>query len=104
MSGPTKENYQLLSNAIVAQAAYDYRQALCEQHSAHEDQNQMDIKKWDSEVLSLERFFTRDGIMVYTDLDGRALMNRLKRDVIRHKYNFKAVIKEVSQNNANLAS
>lgn len=78
------DGYQLIANAVVAQAAKDYRQALVDQHNRPS-------KKTDKEVAKLERFFTGNTIRLYTKLDGTALMQAIKAEVIEFNYDLKAL-------------
>lgn len=74
-------NYQLLANAIVAQAAKDYQAALCRSQDAG------------CTVQKLEDFFTGDQIKCLTKVDGPALMARLKQEVIDNDYDLKKIKK-----------
>ncbi len=65
---PERENispYQLLANAIVEQAAKDYKMAL-----KHKDEQ---------EIESIERFFRSDWYKVLTDVDGEWLIAELRK-------------------------
>lgn len=86
-------NVELLANAVVAQAAHDYRVALIEQHDNVYDPEGDDYKKWTKKVDELERFFTGGDINAWTKLDGVALMGRLKKEVINYNYDLKAITK-----------
>lgn len=84
--------FKLLGNAVVMQAASDYRVALVNQH-VYELEDEEEYNKWTNKVDELERFFAGDGIKSYTMLNGTMLMNRLKREVILHNYDLKAIRK-----------
>lgn len=87
--------YQLLANAVVEQAAYDYRRALVAQHNG-------DVKKRlkaTKEIRELKRFFLGSHIKLYTKLDGRKLMEAIKAEVIEFNYDLKAL--EDSHKSAN---
>lgn len=86
-------NVELLFNAVVEQAAHDYRVALIEQHENAYDPEGDEYNKATAEVAELERFFTGDGITAYTKLDGMLLMNKLKQEVIEYNYDLKAINK-----------
>lgn len=70
--------YEMLANAVVEQAADDYRHALIEQ------------KKWSDKLEELEQFFTGENISLYTKLDGVTLMEDIKQDVIDNNYSKKS--------------
>lgn len=86
-------NIELLANAIVAQAANDYRTSLIRQHEYEERPEGDKYKKWTIRVNDLERFFSGDGVRAFTKLDGVMLMNRLKREVVENKYAAKTLNK-----------
>lgn len=68
------ENYQDLANEIVAQAARDYERALIK-----EREGKLERKE-------IEEFFTGPYFNELTSLDGRALMERIKKTVARNGY------------------
>lgn len=68
------ENYQDLANEIVAQAARDYERALIK-----EREGKLERKE-------IEEFFTGPYFNTLTSLDGRALMERIKKTVARNGY------------------
>lgn len=68
------ENYQNLANEIVAQAARDYERALIK-----EREGKLERKE-------IEEFFTGPYFNTLTSLDGRALMERIKKTVARNGY------------------
>ncbi len=67
--------YIELANAIIAQAAKDYRTAL----------NQLSLNPNDKaaqrEKKSIERFFHSDWFSILTDLNGELLLKKLKEEV-----------------------
>lgn len=67
--------YQRLANAIVEQAAKDYRSAL--KALARDDENEC-IQE---EIRTLERFFRSRWYGILTDVDGEYLMERLRAEV-----------------------
>lgn len=67
--------YQRLANAIVEQAAKDYRSAL---KALARDSDNAYIQ---DEVKSLERFFRSRWYGILTDVDGEYLMERLRAEV-----------------------
>lgn len=77
------DGYQLLANAVVEQAAEDYRRALVDAHDG--------IDGADKEVASLERWFAGNIIKLYTRLDGVALMQTIRAEVIEFNYDLKAL-------------
>ena len=60
--------YQALTNAIVQQAAEDYREAL-----------KFNDKK---QIHKLERFFRSAWYSALTDIDGKWLMNKLREEML----------------------
>ena len=67
--------YQRLANAIVEQAAKDYRSAL---KALARDSDYAYIQ---DEVKSLERFFRSRWYGILTNVDGEYLMERLRAEV-----------------------
>lgn len=67
--------YERLANAIVLQAAKDYRTALRRlNHDPYDYAARMKIKE-------LERFFLSSWYAVLTNVDGELLMERLRKEV-----------------------
>lgn len=83
------DNYGLLANAVVEQAADDYRKALCK------------LRDIEAEIKSLERFFTGDDIKMYTSLDGSMLLKGLQEQCEEHHYNFTAIKASLSRSKKN---
>ena len=71
--------YELLTNAVITQAAEDYRKALIGQ------------KKYNTQVEELERFFTGEIFNSFTNLDGTELMKKLHAEVIENHYDLKSI-------------
>ena len=69
--------YQALANAIVIQAAKDYKSALRTLRNHPESRVTL------SEALSLEKFFRSGWCSMLTDIDGEYLIKRLRRAVIK---------------------
>ena len=69
--------YDNLANAIIIQAAKDYKTAL-----AHLKGVPGGIESSKS-VKDLESFFCSDWFGVLSNLDGKRLMNKIKEDVLR---------------------
>ena len=67
--------WQKLANAIVEQAVKDYRM---EQARVKANPQNADHAK--AEVRKLERFFRSDWFEVLTDVDGRLILSRLKKE------------------------
>ena len=61
--------YEAVGNAVVEQAAEDYKRALCAQ------------KKIENQIKELRSFFEGDDIRLYTSLDGPTLMRRIEQNV-----------------------
>ena len=70
---------EMLANAVVLQAAKDYREALC--------------KRDKYEIGNLERFFYGEDIKMYTKVDGKYIAEELKRQVEECNYNLNWVRK-----------
>jgi hypothetical protein len=85
------DGYQLLANAVVEQAAKDYRQALVEQYELRLSATNREREQADRAVRDLERWFAGDVIKIYTTLDGVDLMQAIKAEVIKFNYDLKAL-------------
>lgn len=68
--------WQKLANAIVEQAVDDYRKA-----RARLKANPMTADRADCEIRQLERFFRSSWFEVLTDVDGRTVLARLRKEV-----------------------
>lgn len=85
------ENYRLLADAVIIQAANDYRKCLCKEHEL-KSKNELsgpeiiELKKIESEIKDLKRFFLGEDILLYTNLSGRMIMDRLTQEVIEFNY------------------
>lgn len=79
--------YELLVGSVVIQAARDYRKALCKLHK------KPDSEKWQIMQSEVEMFFKGEAIMMYTNIDGERLMERIKDEVIKYDYDLKALNK-----------
>lgn len=90
-----EENARLLLNAVVEQAAWDYIEALCEQHFS---ELEMDKKRWQYEIDQLEQFFLSDNFNGYTRLDGSWFMSKLKKLVKECNYYMKEITKRRQAN------
>ena len=64
--------YQAIANAVVEQAAKDYRQALLKQ------KKEPNMPEHAARVRDLERFFRSDWYGVLTGLDGECLMASMR--------------------------
>ena len=80
------QNYQLLGNAIVKQAARDYERCLVENYL-----NGSPLTK--GRLMEVENYFRGELIKSHTKLDGVRLMNRIKEQVIEYNYDLKALNK-----------
>lgn len=74
-AAPALSPWQKLANAIVEQSVKDYRM---EQGRVKADPQNADHAK--AEVRKLERFFRSDWFEVLTDVDGRLILSRLKKE------------------------
>jgi len=70
-----EENYQALANAIIVQAAKDFRAAYKRLRRFPQD------KAAESEVRDCARFFCADYFCGLTDLDGPALLWRMMKEI-----------------------
>lgn len=80
------QNYENLANAIILQAVRDYRETrlwldahrpLCK-----EDEKDGEYIKMLSEQRAIEQFFLGDWFFVLTKLNGKALLEKLKSEVV----------------------
>lgn len=92
------DNYQLLKNAIVAQAAKDYMRALVNQHNVQRaketDTTKIELEMIESYIVSLEKFFTEFRFAGFTTLDGRTLLADMRQHVIDCDYDLKEIFKK----------
>lgn len=88
--------YQLLANAVVEQAAEDYRSALVMQHVLSRNGTDEDIEHYNKEVNKLERWFAGPVCALYTKLDGVTLARKIKAEVIEFNYDLEAIRKSHS--------
>ena len=70
-----EDPYERLANAIILQAASDYRVALKKIKSRPKNREAID------EALRIERFFRSDWYQVLTSVDGEYLIERLQDEV-----------------------
>ena len=70
-----EENYQALANAIIVQAAKDFRAAYKRLKRFPQD------KAAESEVRDCTKFFCSDYFCGLTDLDGSALLRRMMKEI-----------------------
>ena len=67
--------YQALANAVILQAAKDYRDALERLRYSPDDKSAKHDK------LSIERFFRSDWFCILSNLNGELLLKKLKEEV-----------------------
>jgi hypothetical protein len=79
------DGYQLLANAIVAQTAEDYREALVKEHYG--------VRGADSKIKYFKKWFAGEDCKILTNADGVALMEAIKAEVKAFKYDLKALYK-----------
>ena len=72
---PAIQPWQKLANAIVEQAVKDYRTAQARVKANPESADHAKV-----EVRQLERFFRSSWFEVLTDVDGRLVLSRLKKE------------------------
>lgn len=84
------DNLDLLLNAVVEQAADDYREALCRWHQTGREEYRDDVER-------LERWFSGKEIMQFTRLDGEALMRGIERQCFDFNYDIKAIKKALGK-------
>ena len=72
---PAIQPWQKLANAIVEQAVKDYRTAQARVKANPESADHAKV-----EVRQLERFFRSSWFEVLTDVDGRLILSRLKKE------------------------
>ncbi len=73
------EPYEKLANAIIEQAAVDYRKAL------RRLQDFPDDTEAESDKKKIERFFTSVWFSILTTVDGKWLMEALAKEVIEKR-------------------
>ena len=71
----TQEPYENLANGIILQAVKDYRKALESMKRSPSGFRAQYLKK------DVERFFLSGWFVELTDVDGPALMNKLRKEV-----------------------
>ena len=71
------ENYEALSAAIIQLAAEDYKKAY--KHRNSRARNTRDKARAD--LKTLERFFTGEWFALLVDMDGRYIMERIRKEV-----------------------
>lgn len=78
------QNYQLLGNAIVKQAARDYERWLVadNEHSTNETRGKL---------KELQNYFSGELIKLHTKLDGVRLMNAIENQLFDYNYDLKAL-------------
>ena len=74
-TAPALSPWQKLANAIVEQAVKDYRTAQARVKANPESADHAKV-----EVRQLERFFRSSWFEVLTDVDGRLILSRLKKE------------------------
>ena len=74
-TAPAVQPWQKLANAIVEQAVKDYRTAQARVKANPESADHAKV-----EVRQLERFFRSSWFEVLTDVDGRLILSRLKKE------------------------
>ena len=77
------KNFQKLCDAIVIQAADDYRKLLCKKHNSKNQDSRID-----GAIKELEKFFCGDLITLYTRVDGKFLMKSLQMEMEKSNYKF----------------
>ncbi len=68
------DGYERLANAIVVQAAKDYRSAIKGKRT----------KAKTAEVKEIEEFFLSDWFTTLTDVDGRVILKKLQEEVMKN--------------------
>lgn len=81
------DNYYSFLNAVVKQAADDYRVALIREHDGYKETDN------DMRVHNIERFFKSEQFNKFTKLDGRELMEAIKTEVIECNYDMQTIKK-----------
>ena len=80
------QNYENLANAIIIQAVKDYRETVMWLNAHYpiclEDEQDCEYIKMVSEKTAIERFFLGDWFSMLTKLDGKALLTKLKSEVV----------------------
>lgn len=71
----TGDPYENLANAVIAQAAEDYRAALKKIKAHPQNKDAID------EALRIERFFRSGWYQTLTSVDGECLIRRLRAEI-----------------------
>jgi hypothetical protein len=71
----TEENWQALAHHIILQAVADYRRAV------RKLMKELDHVDALADMLEVERFFHSEWFSVLTDLNGKLILARLKREI-----------------------
>ena len=71
------DGWQALANAVVQQAAKDYRADI------RKVKRNPDAKAALKEALEIEKFFRSDWFSILTDVDGDYLIKRLRREALK---------------------
>lgn len=82
-----ERNIENLFNAVVEQAADDYRVVLCKTRGRSTEELSKDLKE---ELEELENFFAGD-IRCFTKLDGETLAEAIRKEVIECNYDLNAI-------------
>ena len=75
------DGYQNLADAIVKQACEDYRDSIIKEKKLWDK-----LKQLAEEREELERFFVGEDFLMYSDLDGFALMSDIRKRVAEKGY------------------
>lgn len=91
------DNYTELGNAVVVQAAEDYREVLVKRKKCIDKIRKLkrELNDINLELSDLEGFFTGEDITFYTELDGKDLMYKLKKQVIEANYDLEAIKQQI---------
>ena len=76
-SEPTEENWEALAHHIILQAVADYRRAFRKLINDPDDVDAM------ADQHEIERFFLSEWFGVLTDLNGKLILARLRREMTK---------------------
>ena len=87
---PTRENVEMLLNAVVIQAANDYRDLIKQKRKGgktyyYNDKRYLAESRLDYEIIKIERFFRSDSFRFYADIDGDSILKKLQEEFISNE-------------------
>ena len=80
----------MLLNAVVIQAANDYRDLIKQKRKGgktfyYNDKRYLAESRLDYEIIKIERFFRSDSFRFYADIDGGSILRKLQEEFISNE-------------------